>query len=172
MKEACFLDEDTLHPQLQAELPIAVDTTKEVAMKYYPYLSEQFDSITDLSLYLQGYLADPLSGINCLLNTVAVADKINTRQIVQTSVSNYLKAYIENELINFRLNTKLREDEIIIMGYKVKVRIMLKPKSLQLTFKGKKINIDYFAAQIGGTYRPITEEERMYGISFIDGGIS
>ena len=140
-------------------------------MIYYPFLTEKFDSITDFAFHLQGHLSDPLSTINCLLNTVAIADKINTREIVQTSVSNYLKAYIENELIEFRLEAKRHKDETIILGYRVKVK-MLKPKYLEVTFEGKESDVAYFTAQIGGTYKPITEEERMYGISFFDGGIS
>ena len=105
-----------------------------------------------------------------LLNTVAIADKINTREIVQTSVSNYLKAYIENELIEFRLEAKRHKDETIILGYRVKVK-MLKPKYL-ITFEGKESDVAYFTAQIGGTYKPITEEEENVWNFFFDGGIS
>ena len=36
MKQHTF-DENKLHPKLKSELSIAIDTTKDIAMIYYPF---------------------------------------------------------------------------------------------------------------------------------------
>jgi|TARA_B100001964_G_C14082037_1_gene530749 hypothetical protein len=171
MRQDTNLQIGKLHPYLQDELPIAIKTTQNVARQFYPMLSEKFESINEFALHLQESLFEPLITLSCMLQEVKMPDKINLREVVQTTVFNYLKAYIENDLINFQSESKKDKDEIVISGFTLKVWLC-KHGSLHVTFKGSPKKLRYFAAKAGATYNPISEEEKLYGISFIDGGIS
>ena len=170
MRNQYYLDEDKLHPELQKQLPTAVETTKLVALKYYPMLSDEFESINDFELHLQGKLFEPLSLINFMLNGT-MPQTLNIDEVIPATLFNYFKSYIESDLVDFRLEPKLDSDEILIFGFKVKIW-MCNHRTLQIRFCGEEKEIQKLSSQIGATYKPITDEERMYGISFFERGIS
>lgn len=172
MKQTYFLDNKKLHQSLREELPTAVETTELIAKIYFPMLSEKFDNLEDFELHLQGQLYEPLSGLTFWLSqTDHVPEKSDVKHMIQTTVSNYLRSYIENELTGFKLKPQIADDEILVLGYKLKIWIC-EHGTLRVRFKGSLKSIKAFASETGAIYKPITDAERMYGISFVDGGIS
>ena len=170
MKNQLYIDHDRLHPNLEEQLCVVMKTTKLVALKYYPMLSYEFDSVNDFELHLQDQLFKPLSLINFMLGDAIPHDQ-NINEIIETTVYNYLKTYVRSDLIDFKFEEKLENNEVVIFGFKVKM-CMWGNGILHLKFCGKENEVQKLVSQICGTYEPIKGEERMYGISFMDGGIS
>jgi hypothetical protein len=171
MKQISNLETSKLHPYLQDELQVAIKITQTVATKYFQMTSEKFDSINEFALHLQDNLYEPLSTISCVLYEVEMPDEINLKEVVQTSVYNYLEAYIKSEFIGIKPEPQKERDDIVISGLTLKVWIC-EYGSIHVSFKGSPLLLRYLTAKAGATYEPISEEERIYRISFIDGGIS